>query len=153
MNDEELTDHFAGLALPLAFDAWKNYYFSRDNDDEEISQSFGLDGSEYQELIAESAYDMAREMVRCKNKYLEINKFIDSKSEIINHQNSIDRFNFTIRTYNVLNNEGIKSIDDLLSKSERDLLRLPNAGLKTINEIKQVLLQHNLKLRIKNERI
>ena len=45
----------------------------------------------------------------------------------------------SVRSYNCLINEGIKYIGDLVQKSELDMLRLPNFGRKSLNELKENL--------------
>lgn len=51
----------------------------------------------------------------------------------------IDEMELSVRSYNCLINEGIKYIGDLVQKSELDMLRLPNFGRKSLNELKENL--------------
>ena len=51
----------------------------------------------------------------------------------------IDEMELSVRSYNCLINEGIKYIGDLVQKSENDMLRLPNFGRKSLNELKENL--------------
>ncbi|TET54527.1 MAG: hypothetical protein E3J54_01920 [Actinobacteria bacterium] len=49
----------------------------------------------------------------------------------------------TVRTANCLKNEGIKYLDQLECYSEADLLRTPNFGRKSLNEIKNIMRDYN----------
>ncbi len=51
----------------------------------------------------------------------------------------IDEMELSVRSYNCLVNEGIKYIGDLVQKSEVDMLKLPNFGRKSLNELKENL--------------
>jgi DNA-directed RNA polymerase alpha subunit len=52
----------------------------------------------------------------------------------------------SVRTYNCLKNDGIRYIGELVQKSEDELLRTPNFGRKSLNEIKEVLAEIGLGL-------
>ena len=137
MINIELRDYFASLSLPYAHETWKSHFFSKEMEfdrNEMVNKGEYFDFEEYMPEIAEYSYLMADAMMEARNKSL------DAKV-------SIDAFTFSVRTYNVLNSEGINSIHDLLKKSETELLRLPNCGRRTTDEIKKILAQHNLKLR------
>jgi DNA-directed RNA polymerase alpha subunit len=58
-----------------------------------------------------------------------------------------ERFVFAQRALNVFKAEGIKTLKDLLSKTEHDLIRCPNMGKLTLKGIKEELAKHNLKLK------
>ena len=60
-----------------------------------------------------------------------------SKDSVLNKK--IDEMELSVRSYNCLINEGIKYIGDLVQKSETDMLRLPNFGRKSLNELKENL--------------
>lgn len=54
---------------------------------------------------------------------------------------------FNIRTINCLSSAGIYSMDDLLQKTELDLLRIPSLGKLTLKFIKEVLSSEGLSLK------
>ena len=56
----------------------------------------------------------------------------------------------TVRTFNVLKNGNIKTVQQLIEKKEHELLRLPNFGRKSLNELKEVLSRQGLKLEEKS---
>lgn len=57
---------------------------------------------------------------------------------------SIDDIPFNIRTLNILKYSGISSIEDLASFRRSDLLRIPNCGRKTINEIQEAMARYGV---------
>jgi len=59
---------------------------------------------------------------------------------------AVDELELTVRSANCLKAEQIYYIGDLIQKSEQDLLRTPNLGRKSLNEIKEVLIEKNLEL-------
>src|SRR3984893_14127562 len=58
----------------------------------------------------------------------------------------LDDLNFSLRTGNGLKNDNIVRIGDLVQKTEGEMLRIPNFGRKSLNEIKEVLSQMGLHL-------
>jgi DNA-directed RNA polymerase alpha subunit len=125
MRDAELRDHFAGIALagliakiPL--------------------QELGIDDEtvEYNN-IASSAYLYANAMMEER-----------SNEEIyLNDNASIQELKLTIRTANCLMSEDIFTIGELISLGVIDLLKIPNMGTKSLNDIKGSLKKHGLKLK------
>lgn len=57
-----------------------------------------------------------------------------------------DQMEWSMRTKNCLRNEGIGTLGELVIKTEAELLRCPNFGRKSANEIKEVLRTMNLHL-------
>ena len=51
-----------------------------------------------------------------------------------------------MRTANCLKNDNIVYVGDLVQKSEAEMLRTPNFGRKSLNEIKELLAQMGLHL-------
>ncbi len=58
----------------------------------------------------------------------------------------VDELELSVRSANCLKNDNIIYIGDLVQKSEADMLRTPNFGRKSLNEIKEVLGQMGLHL-------
>jgi len=58
----------------------------------------------------------------------------------------VDELELSVRSANCLKNENIVYIGDLVQKTEAEMLRTPNFGRKSLNEIKEVLAQMGLKL-------
>jgi hypothetical protein len=61
----------------------------------------------------------------------------------------VDELYLTFRTTNCLAGEKIKYVGDLVQRTERELLLIPNLGKKSLDEIKQVLAAFNLSLNMK----
>ncbi len=58
----------------------------------------------------------------------------------------VDELELSVRSANCLKNDNIVYIGDLVQKSEGEMLRTPNFGRKSLNEIKEVLQQMGLSL-------
>ena len=59
----------------------------------------------------------------------------------------IEELELGVRSYNCLKRVGIETIGDLVSKTENELASIPNFGKKSIEEVKETLGQHGLRLR------
>lgn len=57
----------------------------------------------------------------------------------------VDDLELSVRSQNCLKNDNIRYIGDLVSKTEGEMLRTPNFGRKSLNEIKELLLSKNLR--------
>ena len=58
----------------------------------------------------------------------------------------VDELELSVRSANCLKNDNIVYIGDLVQKTESEMLRTPNFGRKSLNEIKEVLKIMNLEL-------
>ena len=58
----------------------------------------------------------------------------------------VDELELSVRSANCLKNDSIVYIGDLILKSENEMLRTPNFGRKSLNEIKEVLTEMGLSL-------
>lgn len=63
----------------------------------------------------------------------------------------VDDLELTVRSANCLKAENIYYIGDLIQRSENELLKTPNLGRKSLNEIKEVLAARGLTLGMKLE--
>lgn len=64
---------------------------------------------------------------------------------------SVDDLELTVRSANCLKAENVYYIGDLIQKTENELLKTPNLGRKSLNEIKDVLAARGLSLGMKLE--
>ncbi|AGX86321.1 DNA-directed RNA polymerase subunit alpha [Candidatus Symbiobacter mobilis] len=63
----------------------------------------------------------------------------------------VDELELTVRSANCLKAENIYYIGDLIQRSESELLKMPNLGRKSLNEIKEILASKGLTLGVKLE--
>jgi DNA-directed RNA polymerase subunit alpha len=63
----------------------------------------------------------------------------------------VDELELTVRSANCLKAENIFYIGDLIQRTENELLKTPNLGRKSLNEIKEVLASRGLTLGMKLE--
>ncbi len=77
------------------------------------------------------------EVIEESEDELEFNAFLLKK---------VDELELSVRSANCLKNDSIVYIGDLILKSENEMLRTPNFGRKSLNEIKEVLSEMNLTL-------
>ena len=72
----------------------------------------------------------------------------DSNTNLINRYllKKVDELELSVRSANCLKNDNIIYIGDLVGKTEAEMLRTPNFGRKSLNEIKEVLSSMGLRL-------
>ena len=59
-------------------------------------------------------------------------------------QKRIEELDLTVRASNVLSNAGISTIEDLIKKTEQQIIGLPNGGIKTLHELKSLISTYGL---------
>jgi len=64
----------------------------------------------------------------------------------VNLLKSLEELELSVRSYNCLMNADIKTIADLVQKTEQEILRTKNFGRKSLNEIKEILYGMGLRL-------
>jgi DNA-directed RNA polymerase subunit alpha len=62
---------------------------------------------------------------------------------------SVDELELSVRSYNCLKNSDIRTIRDLVQKTEAEMLKTKNFGRKSLNEIKDILTSMGLGLGMK----
>jgi len=80
-------------------------------------------------------------------------KEIDKEREKLNENlnRSVEELELSVRSYNCLKNAEIRTIRDLVQKSEMEMLKTKNFGRKSLNEIKEILAEMGLSLGMKLE--
>jgi DNA-directed RNA polymerase subunit alpha len=73
----------------------------------------------------------------------------DALQEHLNR--SVDELELSVRSYNCLKNADIKTIGELVQKSEAEMLKTKNFGRKSLNEIKEILGNMGLSLGMRIE--
>ena len=72
---------------------------------------------------------------------------LDKMGEQLNR--SVEELELSVRSYNCLKNADIRTIRELVQKSEPDMLKTKNFGRKSLNEIKEILSSMGLHLGMK----
>jgi len=62
---------------------------------------------------------------------------------------SVEELELSVRSYNCLKNANIRTIRELVQKTEADMLKTKNFGRKSLNEIKDILAELGLHLNMK----
>ena len=76
----------------------------------------------------------------------EVHSIIEDPIFNSNLLKSVDELELSVRSYNCLKNANIKTIADLVQKTEYEMLKTKNFGRKSLNEIKDIL--HSMGLRL-----
>jgi DNA-directed RNA polymerase subunit alpha len=61
-------------------------------------------------------------------------------------ERSVDELELSVRSHNCLKNANIRTISELVQKTESEILKTKNFGRKSLNEIKEILQQMGLTL-------
>lgn len=73
----------------------------------------------------------------------------DDKAKVM--EMTIEELDLSVRSYNCLKRAGINSMQDLVQKSEEEMMKVRNLGKKSLEEVLQKLEELNLTLRENNE--
>ena len=78
---------------------------------------------------------------------------LDREEERLNENlsRSVDELELSVRSYNCLKNANIRTIGELVQKTEAEMLKTKNFGRKSLNEIKEILSGMGLSLGMKIE--
>lgn len=91
--------------------------------------------------------NLRTEFKSLKEELTNSTKDLNVASRIIGQMRLDDAFEFSTRTSNSLKDAGIRKVRQLLNWSEAQLLKLPNFGRKSLNEVKENLRLLNLSLK------
>jgi DNA-directed RNA polymerase subunit alpha len=73
----------------------------------------------------------------------------DAERMYENLKRSVEELELSVRSYNCLKNADIKTIGELVQKSEAEMLKTKNFGRKSLNEIKEILSEMGLSFGMK----
>ena len=108
-------------------------------------------------ITARDAVSLGAKLVRDHlNIFINIDEPIEVPEEVVPEEpievvnehldKSVEELELSVRSYNCLRNANIRTIRELVEKSEPEMLRTKNFGRKSLNEIKEILLTMDLSL-------
>ncbi|MCW9034267.1 MAG: DNA-directed RNA polymerase subunit alpha [Alphaproteobacteria bacterium] len=128
-----------------------NTRVGQDTDYDKLSLTVDTDGSVTPEdavaLAARILQDQLRQFINFEEPEAKTEE--KAEDELPFNKNllrKVDELELSVRSANCLKNDNIIYIGDLVLKSEAEMLRTPNFGRKSLNEIKEVLAQMGLHL-------
>ncbi len=107
-----------------------------------------------QDAVAQAAKILKDHMfifINFEEKPEEAEEEVDREAERM-HENlkrSVEELELSVRSYNCLKNANIKSIGELVQKTEAEMLKTKNFGRKSLNEIKEILSEMGLSFGMK----
>jgi DNA-directed RNA polymerase alpha subunit len=112
-------------------------------------QSFVKQNKRKDDLTLNNKQNVLNENLTKNN---QLNSGIKNNKKLLNLEilNSMDigELNISLRPYTCLKRSEINTVSDLLKKSKKDLLKLPNLGKKSVEEIEKSLAQKGLFLSV-----
>ena len=63
----------------------------------------------------------------------------------------IEELDLSVRSYNCLKRAGINTVEELIKKTEADMMKVRNLGKKSLEEVKNKLASLNLSFRQEDE--
>ena len=104
---------------------------------DQLSLFVGFDDSSYQAAPRAAGVSAPSQQQESAGDTQQINRYLLKK---------VDELELSVRSSNCLKNDNIIYIGDLVQKTEAEMLRTPNFGRKSLNEIKEVLSSMGLRL-------
>ena len=79
---------------------------------------------------------------------LQVEPLVEEEEVVLNEHldKSVEELELSVRSYNCLKNANIRTIRELVHKTEADMLKTKNFGRKSLNEIKEILVGMGLGL-------
>ena len=74
-----------------------------------------------------------------------VDKAEDTKDKVLDLP--IEELDLSVRSYNCLKRAGINTVEELIKKTEEDMMKVRNLGKKSLEEVKSKLAEHGLTLR------
>lgn len=78
-----------------------------------------------------------------------VEKEEDKKEKVL--EMTIEELDLSVRSYNCLKRAGINTVDELIQRTEEDMMKVRNLGKKSLEEVQQKLALLNLSLRKSDE--
>ena len=77
----------------------------------------------------------------------EVEAPVEEAKPFANWDIPVDELDLSVRSYNCLKRAGITKISELLQKTEDEIMNMRNLGKKSVDEIKEKLVERNLSLK------
>jgi DNA-directed RNA polymerase subunit alpha len=104
---------------------------------------FSLDGESAKEEVEETV-GAGTDAGEIKSR-LDPDIFDDDAGELNEHLiKSVEELELSVRSYNCLKNANIRTLADLVQRTEQEMLRTKNFGRKSLNEIKEIIVSMGL---------
>ncbi|MBI5641531.1 MAG: DNA-directed RNA polymerase subunit alpha, partial [Nitrospirae bacterium] len=165
-NDEDLP--VGMIAVDAAFTPLKKVNFwiekarvGRETDYDRLIMEVWTDGSITPEKAISQAASIIIEHMDLFVFEEDIDEFVAASEEAVAHAEggysslndnlfkNVDELELSVRSYNCLKNANIKTIAELVQKTEPEMLKTKNFGRKSLNEIKEILGRMGLHLGMK----
>ncbi len=118
-------------------------------DYDKLILSIETDGTVTPENALAFAARIIQDQLQLFINFVEVEERKEAKAEELkfdrNLLKKVDELELSVRSANCLKNDNIVYIGDLVRKTEAEMLRTPNFGRKSLNEIKEVLNSMNLR--------
>src|SRR6476660_4538799 len=128
----------------------------QDTDYDKLTMEVWTNGSVKPENAVGLAAKLIKDHMQIFISFEEVPELAEADSEEAaritfneNLDRSVDELELSVRSYNCLKNADIRTIRELVQKSEPDMLRTKNFGRKSLNEIKEILSSMGLHLGMK----
>ncbi|HEX7056232.1 MAG TPA: DNA-directed RNA polymerase subunit alpha [Bacilli bacterium] len=81
-----------------------------------------------------------------KDAEIMVEKEEDKKEKVL--EMTIEELDLSVRSYNCLKRAGINTVQELITKTEEDMMKVRNLGRKSLEEVQEKLAELNLSLRV-----
>lgn len=88
--------------------------------------------------------EAARDTMRAIEAEVGTNAYHTPVAELFD-DTSVKELELTTRAAQCLKNEGLKTVGEVMAKSDAELLRIPNFGRKSLHEVKEAIADHRRK--------
>lgn len=116
---------------------------------DKLSLTVETDGSVTPELALGLSAKIMQEQLQVFVNFQDVEETREVEEEKlpfdVNLLKRVDDLELSVRSHNCLKNDNIRYIGDLVVKTEAEMLRTPNFGRKSLNEIKELLSSMNLR--------
>ncbi|MEN8263838.1 MAG: DNA-directed RNA polymerase subunit alpha [Nitrospirota bacterium] len=111
---------------------------------------FGVNGGD-ESAEEDTAVDTSDNTESSTNSFLA--DFMDEEPVELNENllKSVEELELSVRSYNCLKNANIRTLADLVQRTEQEMLRTKNFGRKSLNEIKEIIVAMGLHFNMRIE--